>query len=62
LKKILYDSINKSLASSFNCIDKFKQEIKTIDIAIIKTDVALNPNAYTILNSIDGIGTRVDIT
>ena len=56
LDKCLYDPINISLASSFNCIDAFKQEIKTIDKAILKTVAGLNPNAYTILNSIDGIG------
>lgn len=56
LDKCLYEPINISLASSFNCIDAFKQEMKTIDKAIIKTIAGLNPNAYTILNSIDGIG------
>jgi len=56
LDKCLYDPINISLASSFNCINAFKQEIKTIDNAIHKTIAGLNPNAYTILTSIDGIG------
>ncbi len=56
LDKCLYDPINISLASSFNCIDAFKQEIKVIDKAILKTIAGLNPNAYTILTSIDGIG------
>ena len=56
LDKCLYDPINISLASSFNCIDAFKQEIKTIDKAILKTIAGINPNTYTILNSIDGIG------
>lgn len=56
LDQCLYDPINISLASSFNCIDAFKQEIKTIDKAILKTIAGLNPNAYTILTSIDGIG------
>ena len=56
LDKCLYEPINISIASSFNCIDAFKQEIKVIDKAIIKAIAGLNPNAYTILTSIDGIG------
>ena len=44
LDKCLYDPINISLASSFNCIDAFKQEIKVIDKAILKTIAGLNPN------------------
>ena len=34
LDKCLYEPLNISLASSFNCIDAFKQEIKIIDKAI----------------------------
>lgn len=56
LDKCLYEPLNISIASSFNCIDAFKQEIKVIDKAILKAIAGLNPNAYTILNSIDGIG------
>lgn len=56
LDKCLYEPLNISIASSFNCIDAFKQEIKVIDKAIIKAIAGLSPNAYTILNSIDGIG------
>lgn len=56
LDKCLYEPINISLASSFNCIDAFKSEIKIIDKAIEKSIAGLNPNAYTILTSIDGIG------
>ena len=56
LDKCLYEPINISLASSFNCIDAFKAEIKIIDKAIEKAIAGLNPNAYTILLSIDGIG------
>lgn len=56
LDKCLYEPLNISIASSFNCIDAFKQEIKVIDKAIIKAIAGLNPNAYTILKSIDGIG------
>ena len=56
LDKCLYEPLNISIASSFNCIDAFKQEIKVIDKAIIKAIAGLNLNAYTILKSIDGIG------
>lgn len=56
LDKCLYEPLNISLASSFNCIDAFKSEIKTIDKAIAKAIAGLDPNAYTILTSIDGIG------
>ncbi|TCL53614.1 transposase IS116/IS110/IS902 family protein [Kineothrix alysoides] len=56
LDKCLYEPLNISLACSFNCIDAFKQEIKIIDKAIEKSIAGLNPNAYTILMSIDGIG------
>lgn len=56
LDKCLYEPLNISLACSFNCIDAFKTEIKTIDKAIEKVIKGFNPNAYTILMSIDGIG------
>lgn len=56
LDKCLYEPLNVSLASSFNCIDTFKKEIKTIDDAIEKTIKGMHPNALTILKSIDGIG------
>lgn len=56
LDKCLYEPLNISLASSFNCIDTFKKEIKAIDDAIEKTIKGMNPNALTILKSIDGIG------
>ena len=45
-----------SIASSFNCIETFKREIKVIDNAIEKEIKGLNPNAFIILQSIDGIG------
>ena len=45
LDKALYEPLNVSIASSFNCIETFKREIK-----------GLNPNAFIILQSIDGIG------
>ncbi|MCC9294756.1 IS110 family transposase [Clostridium sp. WLY-B-L2] len=56
LDKCLYEPLNISLASSFNCIDTFKKEIKAIDDAIEKTIKGMNPNALTILKSINGIG------
>lgn len=56
LDKCLYEPLNISLACSFNCIDAFRTEIKTIDKAIEKAIKGLQPNAYTILMSIDGIG------
>ena len=45
LDKALYEPLNVSIASSFNCIETFKREIK-----------GLKPNAFIILQSIDGIG------
>ena len=56
LDKSLYEPLNISLASSFNCIATFKREIKAIDAAIDKTIKGMNPNAFTILQSIAGIG------
>lgn len=37
-------------------IETFKKEIKLIDIAIEREIRGLNPNAFIILQSIDGIG------
>ena len=56
LDKALYEPLNVSIASSFNCIETFKREIKVIDNAIEKEIKGLNPNAFIILQSIDGIG------
>ena len=56
LDKALYEPLNGSIASSFNCIETFKREIKVIDNAIEKEIKGLNPNAFIILQSIDGIG------
>ena len=52
----MYEPLNVSIASSFNCIETFKKEIKAIDIAIEREIKGLNPNAFIILQSIDGIG------
>ena len=54
LDKALYEPLNVSIASSFNCIETFKKEIKVIDNAIEKEIKGLNPNAFIILQSIYG--------
>ena len=56
LDKALYEPLNVSIASSFNCIETFKKEIKLIDTTIEREIKGLNPNAFIILQSIDGIG------
>ena len=56
LDKCLYEPLNISLASSFNCIDTYKKEIKAVDAAIEKAIKGVNPNALTILQSIPGVG------
>ena len=53
----MYEPLNVSLASSFNCIQTYQKEIKLIDQAIEKCINGMNPNAFTILKSIPGIGT-----
>ena len=52
----MYEPINISLASSFNCIQTYQKEIKLIDQAIEKCINGMHPNALTILKSIPGIG------
>ena len=42
LDKALYEPLNVSIASSFNCIETFKREIKVIDNAIEKEIKGLN--------------------
>lgn len=56
LDKCMYEPLNISLASSFNCIEAYQKEIKVIDKAIVKTIQGMSPNALTILQSIPGIG------
>lgn len=56
LDKALYEPLNVSIASSFNCIETFKKEMKAIDTAIEREIKGLSPNAFLILQSIDGIG------
>ena len=56
LDKCLYEPLTISIASSFNCISSFEKELKVIDKAILQTAQELNPEEYTVLNSIPGIG------
>ena len=56
LDKCLYEPLTISIASSFNCISSFEKELKAIDKAILQTVQGLNPEEYTVLNSIPGIG------
>ena len=56
LDKCLYEPLTISIASSFNCISSFEKELKAIDKAILQTVQGLNPDEYTVLNSIPGIG------
>ena len=56
LDKCLYEPLTISIASSFNCISSFEKELKAIDNAILKTVQGLNPEEYTVINSIPGIG------
>ena len=56
LDKVLYEPLNVSLASSFNLIKAFKEEIKTIDSAIEKNIKGINTTEYESLRSIPGIG------
>jgi len=56
LDKCMYEPLNVSLASSFNCIQTYQKEIKLIDQAINRCISGMNPNALTILKSIPGIG------
>ncbi len=56
LDKCMYEPLNISLASSFNCIQAYQKEIKLIEQAIEKCINGMNPNALLILQSIPGIG------
>jgi len=56
LDKCMYEPLNISLASSFNCMHAYQKEIKLIEQAIDKTIKGMNPNALLILQSIPGIG------
>lgn len=54
--KCLYKPLTVSIASSFNCISSFEKELKAIDNAILQIVKGLNPDEYTVLYSIPGIG------
>lgn len=56
LDKCLYEPLTISIASSFNCISTFEKELKNIDKAIANAIKGLNPNEYTCLTSVPGIG------
>lgn len=56
LDKTLYEPLTVSIASSFNCIETYEREIKSINKAIEKTLKGLCPDAFTVLQSIPGIG------
>lgn len=56
LDQCMYEPLNISLASSFNCIQTYQKEIKLIEQAIEKCINGMNPNALIILQSIPGIG------
>ena len=56
LGKCMYEPLNISLASSFNCIHAYQKEIKLIEQAIEKCINGMNPNALIILQSIPGMG------
>lgn len=55
LDQCMYEPLNVSLASSFNCIQTYQKEIKLIEQAIEKSINGMNPNAFIILKSIPGI-------
>ncbi|CAG9701881.1 transposase [Clostridium neonatale] len=52
----MYELLTTSIACSFNCIQAFEQELKSINKAIEKTVKELNPVEYQILMSISGVG------
>ena len=56
LDRCMYEPLNISLASSFNCIHAYQKEIKLIEQAIETCINGMNPNAFLILQSIPGIG------
>lgn len=56
LDKCLYEPLTTSIACSFNCIQAFERELKTINNAIEKAVRGMNPVEYQILMSIPGFG------
>lgn len=56
LDKVLYEPLTVAIASSFNLITAYNQELKAINAAIEKSIKGLDLNSYTALQSIPGIG------
>jgi len=56
LDKGLYEPLNTSIASSFNLIKAFENEVKMIDKAITRAIKGINTSEYQSLISIPGIG------
>ncbi|QAT40188.1 IS110 family transposase [Clostridium sp. JN-9] len=56
LDKCLYEPLTISIACSFNCIQAFEKELSTINKAIEKAVMGMNPVEYQILMSIPGFG------
>ena len=56
LDKCLYEPLTISIASSFNCISAFENEVESLEKAIEKAIRGLNTNEYQCLLSIPGIG------
>ena len=56
LDKVLYEPLNVSIASSFNVINAFETDIKTIDKAFEKAIKGINTAEYQSLIFIPGIG------
>lgn len=56
LDKCLYEPLTTSIACSFNCIQAFEKELSTINKAIEKAVMGMNPVEYQILMSIPGFG------
>lgn len=56
LDKCLYEPLTVSIACSFNCINAFEKELRSINDAILRAVEGLNPVEYQVLNSVPGIG------
>lgn len=56
LDKCLYEPLTVSIASSFNLVSTYENEIKSVNKAIEKTLRGIEPTAYQSLLSIPGIG------
>lgn len=56
LDKCLYEPLTIAIASSFTMVSTYTAEIKKVNKAIENTIKGLNPNAFTSLQSIPGVG------